>query len=661
MRREVLRNISAGMIVIILMLSCFYAGTNVEQKLQTVANVETERIAVVNLDEGILKYNESNEKFYYSNELLKFNSIEFEVVSLESARNGILEGRFAAYIILPADFSEKVESVNYDPQKANLTYAINPYLNSRAKERTIKNLEMFNEDINYDISYIYVSAILKEFHDVQDSSKVVLSNNLSDEEQLQAVNPEELINILTYPELRQVEKEIEELNFQELFEANHMLNDRIKEGLKEDLQTGEIIYQELQGQGIAAINAAADSLQETIESYHPGYDSAGVLIYQEGIDTLSGNFAKYNGAQAGKAEEIKQMARNEAYDLGVISVKAQLGKLQVSVNDCADATQASWRNYCHAVENEIEKYFEYKNSILEEKGVSGNDLLDYGEFEEQLILNRIIKPSKPAKIDLFKISESISSNDIQKLAFNWELSDPFIKTVDEATSVSMNDVMEVVDDMIIGKLLVQQAETQGLIEEANDELSDRIKLYQENIIEFDPYDYIDDERLDENLKIFKENIDKVETKQGEHDEEYWELMKEIYEVTEENQEAFDENLKESQEITRENVTNTIALLKESKKETSQENQELLEPFTKKLAYTRLGSLGKTEAYDFIVSPVDFTENRVDQTILEIQSNYQHYVLMVIAGLAVLLMVLFWFSLFWNKAKEPEKEEADNFS
>ncbi|MBP3459045.1 MAG: hypothetical protein J6K58_07535 [Lachnospiraceae bacterium] len=659
MKREVLRNISAGMIVIILMLSCFYAGTNVEQKLQTVSNEETEKIAVVNLDEGVLKYDEPTERFYYSNELLRYNSIEFDVVSLESARNGILEGRYAAYIILPADFSEKVESVNYDPEKANLMYAINPYLNSTAKERTIKNLETFNGDINYDISYIYISAILKEFHDVQDSSKVVLSNDLSDEEQLQAVNSEELIKILTYPELRQVEKEIEELNFQELFEANNLLSEKIKEGLKEDLQTGELAYQELQSQS-TGVNEASDSLQSTIENYHPGYDSTGALIYQEGIDTLSENFARYNGAQEGKAEEIRQMARNEAYDLGVIAVKAQMEMLQVSVNDCVDSAQ-QWSSYCDVVENAIKSYFDDKNRTLESKGISGNDLLDYSDVEERLIENGIRKPSEPVRIDLLKISESISSNDIQNLSYNWRLSDSFIKTVDEATSVSMNGVMEIIDDLIIRKLLVQQAETRELIQDENEELLNQIQLYHEAVTEFDPYDYIDDERLDENLKIFKENIDKVETKQGEHDEEYWDLVKEIYEVTEENQEAFDENLKESQEITKENVDNTIALLKESKAETSQENKELLEPFTKKLAYTRLGSLGKVQAYDFIVSPVDFTENHVDQTILEIQSNYQHYILMVIAGLSALVMILFWISLFWKKVKRLEKEEMDNFS
>ena len=120
-------------------------------------------------------------------------------------------------------------------------------------------------------------------------------------------------------------------------------------------------------------------------------------------------------------------------------------------------------------------------------------------------------------------------------------------------------------------------------------------------------------------------------------------------------------MQEAQEITKENVNHTIALLKESKSETTSENKDLLEDFTNKLTYTRLGSLGKVEAYDFIVSPIDFKENYVDQTILDIKSNYQHYVLVVIIILAVLTILLFWFWVFSKKISVQEKDMADNFS
>ena len=79
----------------------------------------------------------------------------------------------------------------------------------------------------------------------------------------------------------------------------------------------------------------------------------------------------------------------------------------------------------------------------------------------------------------------------------------------------------------------------------------------------------------------------------------------------------------------------------------------METFTKKLAYTRLGSLGNIEAYDFIVSPLNFEENHVEQVILDVQSDYQRYVLMAIAALAVISMLLFGSSILVKKNEGTE--------
>lgn len=656
MNTSILRKISVGMIGIILMLSCFYAGTNVEEKLLAVSNEETETIAVVNLDEGTYKQSRPDEIIYYSNELLKYNHTDFEVVSLESARNGILEGRFGAYVILPADFSEKIESVNYDPEKAALTYAVNPYLNSSAKERVMKDLESFNADINYDISYMYVSAVLNEFHDVQDSSKVVLSNDLSDEEELLAVDAEQLFEVFSYPELLQVEKEIEDLDFQEIFETNRSLGSDIKEGLDKDLEESRLAYQEIQNQS-TEVFGATDNVLLVIENYLPGYDEHGQLVYQDGISSISENFARYDQERSESVREIKRLARNEADRIGAVAVDREITKIQNSVSGNYMEKEALWE-YQTAVNGEIEKYFIYINARLKTLGVSDNDLPDYGVLS--ISMNAIPEPDS-VEINIRKYAGSISQNDIRRLTEDQDLSKEFCTAVDEAATVSSNDIMEIIDEEVVGELVKQQKNANRLIGDQKKELEKKIRLYDEAIAEFDPYEYIDEDRIEERLEKFKENVDRIETEQGEHDEDYWELMKEIYEVTGSNQEAFDENLKESQEITRTNVESTIALLKENKSATTKENKELLEAFTKKLAYTRLGSLGKIEAYDFIVSPVEFNENRVEQTILEIQSNYQNYVLIAMAVLGILAVFSFMLSIAFKSREKADAEGEDNFS
>lgn len=410
MNTSILRKISVGMIGIILMLSCFYAGTNVEEKLLTVSNEETETIAVVNLDEGAYKQSEPGKIIYYSNELLKYNHTDFEVVSLESARNGILEDRFGAYVILPADFSEKIESVNYDPEKAALTYAVNPYLNSRAKERVIKNLESFNADINYDISYMYVSAVLNEFHDVQDSSKIVLSNDLSDEEELLAVDSEQLIEAFSYPELLQVEKEIEELDFREIFETNRSLSSDIKEGLDKDIEESRLAYQDVQNQS-TEVFGATDNILLTIEGYSPGYDEEGELVYQDGIRSISENFAVYNQERSESGEEIKRLARNEADRIGAVAVDRKITEIQSSISGSYIEKEDLWK-YQSAVNKEIEKYFIYINGRLKASGVSDNDLPDYGVLSFNI--NAIPQPDS-VDINIRKYAGSISENDIRRL------------------------------------------------------------------------------------------------------------------------------------------------------------------------------------------------------------------------------------------------------
>lgn len=656
MKISILRKISVGMIGIILMLSCFYAGTNVEEKLLTVSNEEAETIAVVNLDEGTYKQSEPGEIIYYSNELLKYNHTDFEVVSLESARNGILEGRFGAYVILPADFSEKIESVNYDPEKAALTYAVNPYLNSRAKERVIKNLESFNADINYDISYMYVSAVLNEFHDVQDSSKIVLSNDLSDEEELLAVDSEQLIEAFSYPELLQVEKEIDELDFRDIYETNRSLSSDIKEGLDKDIGESRLGYQDVQNQSTEVFEAT-DNILLIIEGYSPGYDEEGELVYQDGIRSISENFAVYNQERSENGEEIKRLARNEADRIGAVAVDRKITEIQSSISGSYIEKEDLWK-YQTEVNEEIEKYFIYINERLKASGVSDNDLPDY----RVLIINiNTIPQPDSVDINIRKYAGSISENDVRRLTGDQDLSNEFCTAVDEAATVSANDIMGIVDEQVVGELVKQQEDTNRLIRDQEKELEKRIQVYDEAIAEFDPYEYIDEGWIEERLEKFEENVDRIETEQGEHDKDYWNLVWEVYEVTGSNQEAFDENLKDSQEITRTNVESTIALLKENKSATTKENKELLEDFTKKLAYTRLGSLGKIEAYDFIVSPVEFHENRVEQTILEIQSNYQSYILTAIAVLGILTVFSFAISIGLKSREKADAEGADNFS
>lgn len=616
MKMNLTPKIAVGMIVILLMLACFYAGSGTERKLQALSDQEVEQIALVNLDEGVESILQDG-KIYYSNELLAYNSIDCEVVSLESARNGIVEGRYAAYVILPADFSESIESVNTNPQKALITYAFNPYLTSQAKEKVINQIERFAEDISYDITYIYVSAVLRDFHDVQDSSVIVLKNDQKDKEELMAVEADSLIERLAYPELMRTEKEIENLDFTETFEGNRVLTEEMKEELEGDLQEARLAYQEIENRSLA-IHDVTGQLVLQIDSYQPGLDENGEVIYRDGLESLSENFVRFNENQGNNGERIKEQAKEEAVDLSILVLEAELLVLQDEIGSYA-------QKYSDRVLAEVCRQ-------LNGMTISGNDL--------EAIIGDMNLP-EPEPFPVQDVTKNMDKNDVLSLVPDWKLSSQFEKRVNAATSISMNDVTQIIDEEILAVLYSQQEETLLEISQKQEELQEQIDLYNQQIQEYDLYDYIDEDIVDEKLAMLRENMELVETEQREHDMDYWELIGEVYDVTEENQGAFDENLKESQEITRENVENTIAVLQDHKEVNSAENQELLESFTKKLAYTRLGSLGNIEAYDFIVSPVNFEEYQVGGTVLELKEHYRQYILLAMALLIAGTMLLLW--------------------
>lgn len=620
MKIHLTRKIAAGMIVVLLMLSCFYAGSGTERKLQELSNQEVEQIALVNLDEGVDSILQDG-KIYYSNELLAYNSIEFEIVSLESARNGVVEGRYAAYVILPADFSENIESINTNPQKALIAYAFNPYLTNQAREKTINRIERFEEDISYDITYIYVSAVLRDFHDVQDSSLIVLRNDQKDKEELSAVEADSLIELLTYPELIRTEKEIEELDFTESFKENRLATEAMKEDIEENMQQAQLAYQEIQAQSFV-INDATEQLMLQIDSYQPGIDDQGEVIYQEGLESLSENFVRFNEKQGDNGEKIREQAKEEAIRFSVLVLEAELYDLQDELSDYA-------KKYSNKVLETV--YSQLDRMSVSENGIKSGD-------ELKAIVKSMALP-EPDPFPVSDITRNVNASTVRRLIPNWEFSPEFEKRVDAATSISMNDVTQIIDEEILEVLYTQQEESLLEIQQKQELLQEQIDLYNQQMQEYDLYDYIEQDKVDEKLAILGENMELVETKQREHDLDYWELITEVYEVTEENQGAFDENLKESQELTRENVENTIAVLKDHKEANSAENQELLEEFTKKLAYTRLGSLGNIEAYDFIVAPVNFEEYQVGGTALELKEHYRQYILLAIALLIAGTMLL----------------------
>ena len=226
--QKILYRVVVLLLVGILLLAGALIGMYNERdrlKQQDQAEVVTD-IAVVNLDEGIY---ENGVKTYYSTILMDLEADNLVSENLESARQGILNGNYAAYILIPAEFSQNATSINNVPQKAVLEFAINPNLREDVSRLTMANVKNFEISLNTNMSYMYVQALLSEFHNVQDLSGTILKNDTTEMERLLAVDSNALLVFPEYEEVERVEPDFDEIEFDETFDKNVEILDSVYE------------------------------------------------------------------------------------------------------------------------------------------------------------------------------------------------------------------------------------------------------------------------------------------------------------------------------------------------------------------------------------------------------------------------------------------------
>lgn len=219
------------------------------------ANKHTsERIAVVNLDEGIKV---DGKTVVYADQIVSLpNEKDYRYTSLADAKEGVENGTYGAYILIPATFSKTVASINSSPQTCQLSYALDRNLDADIQYKLLHEIFSFNTDLNNDLSYMYLENIMNEFHTAQDNAKLVMNNDKKDKEAIDNINPNDLVSMVKLPEMKQQENNIPVLDISSytsnitsiLGEIDSSLNSgvqEVNEGLQLIMQTGSDLQKEL--------------------------------------------------------------------------------------------------------------------------------------------------------------------------------------------------------------------------------------------------------------------------------------------------------------------------------------------------------------------------------------------------------------------------------
>lgn len=289
-------------------------------------------IALINLDEGV---EIEGKKLYYAQNLLSTQGENLKFTSLNDAKIGLENGTYAAYILIPSTFSASIESINEKPVKVELEYELSDKLALESKAGIVKDIEDFKLRLSNDISYMYVSAVMDEFHNAQDNSKLVLDNDKKELESMSLIKVRDVISPIDFPEIEFVEFVRNRLEIEPIVSSNLELIDAMKNSLLEKIQLGKDDYESV-SKDKGLLDEGSKDFLNILGGLDIESDDNGEPVYQSGIDKLATQVNNYNAQLIdNRAWIVSELASNS---------NATRSSSQEYVDNSLSNIKNSWQN-----------------------------------------------------------------------------------------------------------------------------------------------------------------------------------------------------------------------------------------------------------------------------------------------------------------------------
>ena len=303
-------------------------------------------IALINLDEGV---EIEGKKLYYAQKLLSTQGENLKFTSLNDAKIGLENGTYAAYILIPSTFSASIESINEKPVKVELEYELSDKLALESKAGIVKDIEDFKLKLSNDISYMYVSAVMDEFHNAQDNSKLVLDNDKKELESMSLIKVRDVISHIDFPEIEFVEFARNRLEIEPIVSSNLELIDAMKNSLLEKIQLGKDDYESV-SKDKGLLDEGSKDFLNILGGLDIESDENGEPVYQSGIDKLATQVNNYNAQLIdNRAWIVSELASNS---------NATRSSSQEYVDNSLSNIKNSWQNNIDTALREANQYIE---------------------------------------------------------------------------------------------------------------------------------------------------------------------------------------------------------------------------------------------------------------------------------------------------------------
>lgn len=634
---KALKKITAFIGIIILGIGSFYLGSiyNSSKENNQQEVITQNLIAVVNADEGVYI---DGKKVNYAADFMDFPNTNFASTGLMDARDGVENGRYAAYVILPNNFSQAVTSINTKPEKASVVYKVADNLRSDVKEDILQDIRDFTTGLSTNISYIYVTSIINEFHGAQDGAETVLKNDEKELKEINAIDSQLLISDFLFPEVKREKWEVETVNFAQHFEKLNGTVTQINNDYETYLANGKLAFYELD-KDRNIVQTIVLNLTDTLGTIDIEYK------YNADNTSVSENQVVYADGIA----HLRQFEKDRTDSL--TTTKNELGEIIIGddiMTDLVDVSRSISENQIR-LENKIKNIAAHQ---LDERNitvswndvgkgsVSQNDFWDdYMVVDKELFYSLMDDAQRyDATADMLK--------DVRESLFT-KVSEIDTNPDRKVQSIITNEIVRPIEKNI-------DAET-GRLQKGEKDAQKILWTYLGLLDNYDPLEFVDTEEINGELLKAENSIKEMEDVIEENNLTYYEFVSDVYDTSDENYENLRKEVETHNETSASNIEMTIQQTKEKRSEKNQINTELLNDFAKKLPFTRLGTLENREVNEFIVSPINIegTEYTQNRAIL-IKTDKGHLPVAAVAVAAVIILISN-FLLIYTKERRSRHE------
>lgn len=529
---------------------------------------ESDKIAVVNLDEGARG---DGRQINYAQELSRFPTMDFEYASLEAARTGLESGKYGAYVIIPAAFSQNVKSINTAPQVSRLEYAVNKSYSGEGQYKLLYNVRSYIDSLSNRLSYMYVDNILKEFHEVQDGADRVMENDLRDKEVIEKIEARELLTLAEVPDYQMDESTPEELDITDYMKRNGMFTDAMNVEYTRSVQNIRTEAASLSADG-TVLSERLTSLSSNVPEVDLTVDENGKSITEKADSQLCAELERQSGCMLDKEK-----------------IACYLNQLL--------ANNQKIREYLNQTGEQPEEPPEQSEEVPEQPEEGEEEAS--GESEEVSEQSEERPVEVPEKSDLWQQSGERLLTWLEEE--DQELSN-FIDEVQRAESLDSGKIRELVKTEYVEPMIQRADEARKEYRQRHEEEVSAIAAYNGRLAGFGPQ--VDDQFILENINKMTENHALLQDNLLENSRAYAEYAKKSADSVREYADGLQKQAREAQVKSEETIMEGLSEAQKTKKETSFANRKILADFVSKLPYTRIGKAEYTQVYQFVANPVE---------------------------------------------------------